>query len=161
MLIELTPEIFNYFCDNILREREKVELTGLNISIISKTLNLMPDSCQQVWHIQITTEGKHFLWRKRDWLIALEHYQKVKEDSQLYNDILFERKEMFRRVCEGLVETLGLGRSAIEDAMVKSLAVKIITNKPEAAAKFLGIDDLDKVRELPQKHFILEEGIEL
>lgn len=159
----LTPELLDYFFEQILSDKEsvKLELQISGTSIYSYWAKLYSLGHTK-WHIEITTTGQ-VLWRRSTWLITKEKREKDQANRTEYNRILEERREAFNRIRLGICVLLGIDPNDPENlTSVNKLAEKALEAKSQGAKDLTGVD-LDNVPDLPNKlkHQVMGGGYNL
>jgi hypothetical protein len=139
----LTPDILQDFLEEILGSKEQIQITRPRIL----TLTQLIDASRR-FHVDA-----NILWRIKAWHTSQEMNAKRKEASDIYNSILFERKEKLAQLTQALMNAMKIDK---ESAF--PIALKMLQHKVVAGAELFGVDIKD-VPELPAKHMIIDGGI--
>lgn len=147
--MELTPSLLNSLLDNILGHEDHKVLRDCE-KIIEAIIKLP----SELWHVQIK-DGYATLWRKKAWLVELEHQSELRVRSEKYNAVLDERRIKFNELHKALCYTLEIPDCDKNNAYVMKMVEKIFKMKSQSAEVLFNIN-LTNMPELPNKHFVMD-----
>lgn len=153
-MTEISLLLFNSMCENILtaaqQDHFKLTLYGKN-------------AIYENWR-QLNSTG-YFLERVGDdvilWLTAsyqkdLEVRKRKREEAEVYNSILEERREKLFETAKSLCKVLGFEESEYRSEVIMRMAEKALERKSKSSEDLLGVT-FEGLRELPKKHEVIEK----
>jgi hypothetical protein len=139
-MIPLTSELHDRYLREIIGIHDRVEIKDTLLLEITRTFN------SPHWHV----DG-NLLWESHAWKQSEAKWTKMREASEVYNQMVYERKEALSTLLRNVRTKLGLSH---EQAFM--IAHKILKARSAQAAALFDVN-IDELPELPVPHLVMTD----